>query len=81
MGFPSKTLIWEDRCNRPDDVDSRLDALIHKASHAFKIQTSGRQPSWSGRLSYLYRNCLHQINRPDDYSLGPDTRSLNMEIA
>jgi hypothetical protein len=42
MGFLSKTQIWEDSCNHPDDVDSRSDTLIHKASHAFKIQTSGR---------------------------------------
>jgi len=41
-GFLSKTQIWEDSCNRPDDVDSCPDALIHKASRAFKIQTSGR---------------------------------------
>jgi hypothetical protein len=26
MGFLSKTQIWEDRCNRPGDVDSRPDA-------------------------------------------------------
>jgi hypothetical protein len=50
--FISKTQIWEDHCNRLDDVDSHLDALIHKASRAFKIQTSGPQPSWSGRASY-----------------------------
>jgi hypothetical protein len=37
MGFLSKTQTWEDHCNRPDDVDSRPDALIHKASCAFKI--------------------------------------------
>jgi hypothetical protein len=42
MGFLSKAQIWEDSRNCPDDVDSRLDALIHKASRAFKIQTSGR---------------------------------------
>jgi hypothetical protein len=36
MEFPSKTQLWEDRCNRPDDVDSRPDALILKASIAFK---------------------------------------------
>jgi hypothetical protein len=42
-GFLSKTQIWEDCCNRPDDVDSRSDALIHKASIAIQIQTSGRQ--------------------------------------
>jgi len=81
MGFLSKTQIWEDRCSRPDDVDSRPDALIHKASCAFKIQTSRWQPSWSGRASYLYGNCVHLINRLNDHSLGPDARSLDMEIA
>jgi len=34
MGFLSKTQIWEDSCNRSN-------ALIHKASRAFKIQMSG----------------------------------------
>jgi hypothetical protein len=80
-GVLFKTQIWEDRCNRPDDVDSCPDALIHKASIAFEIQTSGHQPSWSGRTNYLYENCMHQINHPKDHSLGPDVRSLNMEIA
>jgi len=47
MGFLSKIQIWEDRCNRPGDMDSRPDVLIHKASRAFKIQMSGRQSSWS----------------------------------
>jgi len=42
MRFLSKTQIWEDSCNRLDDVDSRPNALIHKASRAFKIQTFGR---------------------------------------
>jgi len=42
MEFFSQTQIWEDRCNCPNDVDSRPDALIHKASITFKIQTSGR---------------------------------------
>jgi hypothetical protein len=79
--FPSKTQIWEDLCNRPDDVDFRLDVLIHKASIAFKIQTSGRQSSRSGRASIIYGNCVHLINRPDDHSLGSDTQSPNMEIA
>jgi hypothetical protein len=86
IGFLSKTLIWEDRCNRLDDVDSRLDAFIHKASITFKIQIFGRQSSWSVRASYLYGNYVHQINRPDDHSLGPgngrpDAQSLNMKIA
>jgi len=79
--FLSKTQIWEDRSNRLNDVDSRPDALIHKASCAFKIQTSGRQPSWSGHGSYLYGNCMHIINRPDDHSLGLDEQSLDIEIA
>jgi hypothetical protein len=51
LGFLSKTQIWEDCCNRPDDMDSRLDAFIHKASIAIQIQTSRRQSSWSGRAS------------------------------
>jgi hypothetical protein len=79
-GFLFKTQIWEDRCNRPDDVDSRPDTFIHKASIAFKIQTSGYQSSWSERSSIRYGNCVHQINRPDDHPPGPDTRSLYMEI-
>jgi len=48
MGFLSKTQIWEDRCNRPDDVDSCSNTLIHKASFAFKIQMSRRPFPWSG---------------------------------
>jgi hypothetical protein len=65
MGFLSKTQIWEDRCNRPDDVDSLSDALIHKASCAIKIQMSGRQPLWSRSASYIYENCMHLINHPE----------------
>jgi hypothetical protein len=63
IGFLSKTQIWEDRCNRPDDVDSRPDALIHNASITFKIQTSGRQPSWSGRSSIRsnVRTTIHLV--------------------
>jgi hypothetical protein len=81
MGFISKTQIWEDHYNRPNNVHSRPNALIYKESCAFKIQTSERQPSWSGRASYLYGNCVHLINRPDDHSLGPEARSLDMKIA
>jgi hypothetical protein len=68
MGFPSKTQLWEDRCNRLDDVDSHPDALIHKASIAFKIQTFGRQSSWSEHACIRYGNCVHQINCPNDHS-------------
>jgi hypothetical protein len=80
LRFLSKTQIWEDCCNRPDDVDSRLDALIHKASNAIQIQTSRRQSSWFERVSIRYGNCVHQINRPDDHPPGPDARSLYMKI-
>jgi hypothetical protein len=79
-GFLSKTQIWEDCCNRPDDVDSRPDALMHKSSIAIQIRTSGRQSSWSGRASIRYGNCVHQISRLDDHPPGPDARSLYMEI-
>jgi hypothetical protein len=41
-GFLSKTQLWKVCCSCPKDVDSRPDALIHKASIAFKIQTLGR---------------------------------------
>jgi hypothetical protein len=43
-GFLSKTQIWEVRCNRPDDVESRPDALIHKASIAFKSKRPDVNP-------------------------------------
>jgi hypothetical protein len=79
-GFLSKTQLWEDHCNRPDDVDSRPDVLIHKASISFKIQTPRRRSAWSGRACIRYGNCVHQINRPDDHPLSPDERSLYMEI-
>jgi hypothetical protein len=65
--------MWEDRWNRPD-------ALIHKASIELKIQTSGRQSAWSGRAWIRYGNCVHQINHPDNHSLGPNARSLYKEI-
>lgn len=80
MGFLSKTQIWEDSCNRLEYMDSRPDALIHKACRAFKIQTSGRQSSWSRCSCFIYENCVHQINRPDDRCYGPNAPSLVMEI-
>jgi hypothetical protein len=43
-------------------VDSRLDTLIHKASIAVQIQTSGRQSAWSRLACIKYGNCVHQIN-------------------
>jgi len=53
---------------------------IRQVLHS-KIQMSGWQPSWSGRASYWYGNCVHQINRLDDHSLSLDAWSLYMEIA
>jgi hypothetical protein len=49
--FSSKTKIWEDNCNRPNNVCSHSDAILDKASHAYKVQLSGRQYPWSGRAS------------------------------
>jgi hypothetical protein len=81
MGFLSKTQIREDSYSCPDDVDSRPDELIHKASHAFKIQTFGRRSSWPGHENFVHGNCVHQIHRPDGRFYGPDAPSLDMEIA
>jgi hypothetical protein len=49
--FRSKTQIWEDSCNRPNNVCSRLDAILDKASHTYKVQLSGCQSPWSERSS------------------------------
>jgi hypothetical protein len=68
------TLSVRDRCNRPD-------ALIHKASIAFKIQTSERQLAWFRRACIRYGNCVHQINRSDDHSPSLDARNFYMGIA
>jgi hypothetical protein len=72
--FSFKVQIREDWCNRPDDVDSRLDALIHKARIAIQIQPSGCQSAWSGRAFNRYGNCVFNFNRPD-------ACSSDMEIA
>jgi hypothetical protein len=79
-GFLSKTQIWEDCCNHPDDMDSRPDALIHKASIAIQIQRSERQSTSSGRACIRNGNCVHQISRPNDHPPSLDARSLYMEI-
>jgi hypothetical protein len=79
-GFCFKTQLWEDGPNRPDDVWSRLDDVLHKASRAYKVQPSGRQFSWSGRSSIIYGNCVHQFNRPDISLQGLDAKSLIMVI-
>jgi hypothetical protein len=47
---------------------------------AYQVQPSGREPSWSGRSSFIYGNCVHQFNRPDDHPPGPDAPSLIMVI-
>jgi len=36
-----------------------------RQEHAYQVQPSGRQPSWSGRSSFIYGNCVHQFNHPD----------------
>jgi hypothetical protein len=50
---------------RTDDVWSRPDDVLHKARRAYKVQPSERQPSWFGRSSFIYGNCVYQFNRPD----------------
>jgi len=75
-----QTQKWGDCCNRRDDMVSRLDVLIHKASIAIQIQTSGIQSAWSRRASIRYGNCVHQIDHPGAHPPGPETRSLYLEI-
>jgi len=75
-----QTQIWDDCCNRPDDVDSRPDTLIHKASIVIQIQTFGRQSAWFGCVCIRYGHCVHQIDSPDAHPPGPDARNLYMEI-
>jgi hypothetical protein len=52
-----------------------------RQERAYQVQPSGRQPSWSGRSSFIYGNCVHQFNRPDVSLHGPDAPSLIMVIS
>jgi hypothetical protein len=52
----SKFKIREDCFNRPDDVDSRPNALIHKARIVIQISPSGRQ-------SDLVQTRVHQLRK------------------
>jgi hypothetical protein len=63
--FSFQVQIREDWCNRPDDVDSRPDALIHKARIVIQTQQSGRLSAWSGHTFNIYGNCGFNFNRPD----------------
>jgi hypothetical protein len=45
----SKFNLREDCFNRPDDVDSRPDALIHKERSQFKYHSPNDSRRWSGR--------------------------------
>jgi len=59
MEFPSKTQLWEDRCNRPDNVVSRPDILIHKASIAFKSRRPDVSPlGLDARASDMEIRCI-----------------------
>jgi hypothetical protein len=52
-----------------------------RQERAYQVQPSGRQPSWSGRSSFIYGICVHQFNRPDVSLQGPDAPSLIMVIS
>jgi hypothetical protein len=52
-----------------------------RQERAYQVQPSERQPSWSGRSSFIYGNCVHQFNRPDVSLQGPDAPSLIMVIS
>jgi hypothetical protein len=49
----------------------RTCSSIRQVAHS--NQTSGRRSSWSGRASFIYGNCVHQIHRLDDRCHGSDT--------
>jgi len=57
-----RTQIWEDCCNRPDDVVSHPNALIHKASIAIQIQKS-RQHGSNARASDMEIACIRSAVR------------------
>jgi len=61
-------------------VPVRTLSFIRQVVHS-KVKPSGRHSSWSERLSFIYENCVHQINRPDNSCYGPNAPSLDMEIA
>jgi len=52
-----------------------------RQERAYQVQPSGRQPSWFGRSSFIYGNCVHQFNRPDVSLQGSDAQSLIMVIS
>jgi hypothetical protein len=52
--FLSQTQLWEDSSNRPDDVCSRLDAILDKASLPEEFQPFGRQTPWSDAQTLLW---------------------------
>jgi hypothetical protein len=66
--------IWEDCCNRLNNVDFCPEALFLKSRIVIQIQPSERLSAWSGRAFNRYRNCGFDFNRPD-------ARTINMEIA
>jgi len=78
--FSFQNQIWEDYCNRPDDMDSCLDALLLKASSQFKLNRPDTSLPRSRRAYYRYGNCVQQITHPDGHPPGPDVRSLYKEI-
>jgi hypothetical protein len=52
-----------------------------RQERAYQVQPSRRQPSWSGRSSFIYENYVHQFNRLDISLQGPDAPSLIMVIS
>jgi membrane-bound lytic murein transglycosylase B len=81
MRFLSKKQIWEDSYNRSDDVSSRPNDLLHKASRAYKVQLSGCHSSWSGCSSFIYGNCVHQFNRSDARATPSERGSIQERIS
>jgi hypothetical protein len=52
-----------------------------RQERAYQVQPAGRQPSWSGRSSFIYGNYVHQFNCTNVSLQGPDAPSLIMVIS
>jgi hypothetical protein len=46
-----------------------------RQERAYQVQPSGRQPSWSGRSSFIYGNCVHQAPVRTSQGSRPDVRA------
>jgi hypothetical protein len=75
--FLSKTQIWEDSYNRPDDVCSSPDAILDKATCA---KFNRQDVSLHGSDVQAFNSVLHKFNRPDVSLHGLDVALFKKEF-